>query len=206
MLEQRRLLVAVTGASGSIYAQRLVECALMQFPRIYLVFTDSGRQVLNYEMQKHRRQEGFSLVDAAAGKIAEPYREQIRNIDVGDLFAPVASGTSAPTDMVVVPCSMGTLGRIAHGLSTNLLERAADVVIKERRRLVLVPRETPLSVIHLENLLAVARAGAIIVPPAPGFYHHPTTFEELVDFTVGKILDALDVPHELTERWNVRRI
>jgi 4-hydroxy-3-polyprenylbenzoate decarboxylase len=116
-------------------------------------------------------------------------------------FAPVASGSNPPDAMVICPCSMGTLAAIAQGLADNLIERAADVVLKEGRKLVLVPRETPFSVIHLENMLRLARAGAVIVPPSPGFYNHPQTVADLVDFVVARVLDQIAVPHELARRW-----
>jgi 4-hydroxy-3-polyprenylbenzoate decarboxylase len=116
-------------------------------------------------------------------------------------FAPVASGSNPPDAMVVCPCSMGTLAAIAHGLADNLIERAADVVLKEGRKLILVPRETPLSAIHLENMLRLARAGAVILPPSPGFYHHPQTVADVVDFVVARVLDQLAVPHALMRRW-----
>ncbi len=118
-----------------------------------------------------------------------------------DMFAPIASGSSAPDAMVVVPCSMGTTGRLAAGLSSNLVERAADVILKERRELLLVPRETPFNTIHLENLLLLARAGARIIPAMPAFYHRPKSVEDLVDYMVGKILDSLKIPHKLFQRW-----
>ena len=116
-------------------------------------------------------------------------------------FAPVASGSNPPDAMVVCPCSMGTLAAIAQGLADNLIERAADVVLKEGRKLILVPRETPLSAIHLENMLRLARAGAVILPPSPGFYHHPQTVADLVDFVVARVLDQLAIPHALLQRW-----
>jgi len=116
-------------------------------------------------------------------------------------FSPVASGSNPPDAMVVCPCSMGTLASIAAGLADNLIERAADVVLKERRSLIMVPRETPFSVIHLENMLRLARAGAVIVPPSPGFYEHPQSVADLVDFVVARILDQLRVPHTLGKRW-----
>ena len=116
-------------------------------------------------------------------------------------FAPVASGSNPPDAMIVCPCTMGTLASIAQGLASNLIERAADVVLKEGRKLVLVPRETPFSAIHLENMLRLARAGAVILPPNPGFYHHPQNVGDLVDFVVARILDQVAVPHSLMQRW-----
>ena len=119
-------------------------------------------------------------------------------------FAPVASGSNPPDAMVICPCTMGTLAAIAQGLASNLIERAADVALKEGRALVLVPRETPLSIIHLENMLRLARAGAVILPPNPGFYHHPQGIADLVDFVVARVLDQLKVPHALMSRWGER--
>lgn len=116
-------------------------------------------------------------------------------------FAPVASGSNPPDAMVVCPCSMGTLAAIAQGLADNLIERAADVVLKEGRKLVLVPRETPFSAIHLENMLRLSRAGAVILPPNPGFYHHPQSVQDIVDFVVARVLDQIAVPHTLMQRW-----
>ena len=116
-------------------------------------------------------------------------------------FAPVASGSNPPDAMIVCPCTMGTLAAIAQGLASNLIERAADVALKEGRKLVLVPRETPFSAIHLENMLRLARAGAVILPPNPGFYHHPQRIDDLVDFVVARILDQVAVPHSLMQRW-----
>jgi len=116
-------------------------------------------------------------------------------------FAPVASGSNPPEAMIVCPCTMGTLASIAQGLASNLIERAADVVLKEGRKLVLVPRETPLSAIHLENMLRLVRAGAVILPPNPGFYHHPQTINDLVDFVVARILDQVGITHALMQRW-----
>ena len=120
-------------------------------------------------------------------------------------FAPPASGSNPADAMVVCPCSMGTLAAIAHGLSDSLIERATDVSIKEKRPLILVPRETPLSVIHLENLLSLARLGVVILPPSPGFYTHPTSVADMVDFVVARILDQLHIPHQLTPRWGESR-
>jgi 4-hydroxy-3-polyprenylbenzoate decarboxylase len=122
-----------------------------------------------------------------------------------DWFAPVASGSNAPDAMVICPCTMGTLGSVAAGLSENLIERAADVMLKEGRKLIFVPRETPFSTLHLETMLKLARAGAVILPANPGFYHHPQRVEELVDFVVARILDHLGVTHELMRRWGEER-
>lgn len=208
-LQERRIMIGVTGASGSCYAEKLIGSLLaLKIPRIYLVFTDSGKQVVEHELSTGRAhlETDFSLRATLNGKIPDAYKQIIRVFKNDDLFAPVASGSSAPTDMVIVPCSMGTLGRIAHGISGNLLERSADVILKQRRRLVIVPRETPLHSIHLQNMLALSQLGAIIVPPSPGFYQKPQTIDDLVSFVVGKILEMLDIPHSLYQKWNARMI
>lgn len=194
----RHFLVAITGASGSIYGLRLISELLQAGARVSLVLTDAGRQVLKHEVK----------LDWSAG--IKEQRLQVQDhfasiaidcIGINDFWAGTASGTNAADAMIIAPCSMGTAGRVAAGLSGNLLERAADVMLKERRPLLLVPREMPFNTIHLENLLRLSRAGAIILPAMPGFYHGPKQISELVDFVVGKILDQLGVEHELFERW-----
>ena len=198
-----RIFVGVTGASGAIYAERLVQILLPQVERIYLVFTDTAKQVVKHELQRH--DSAFSLVTAAEGNLTTAEeRKVIRILKNDDLFAPVASGSSAPTKMVIVPCSMGTLARINHGISGNLLERAADVCLKQARSLVVVPRETPMSLVHLRNLVNLAELGARIVPAMPAFYQHPKSIEDLVDFVVGRALEMLDIPHKLYLPWNSR--
>lgn len=203
-IHNRRILIGVTGASGSVYAERLIEALLAAgVGRIYIVATDSGQQVVRHELPPSRT-DGISLPRILSGEMTETERSVIRVFKNDDLFAPVASGSSAPTDMIVVPCSMGTLGRIANGISGCLLERAADVMLKQKRRLVLVPRETPLHAIHLQNLLTLAQMGTAIVPPSPGFYQKPKTIDDMVDFVTGRILEVLDIPHELYQKWNPR--
>jgi 4-hydroxy-3-polyprenylbenzoate decarboxylase len=197
-----RILVGVTGASGSIYAERLVDMLRHAVPRVYLVFSETGQQVVRHELRS--RDDGFSLVRAASGELAERDRGIVRLVRNDDLFAPVASGSSAPTAMVVVPCSMGSLARINHGISSNLLERAADVCLKQKRPLILCPRETPLSTIHLRNMLSLSEMGATMIPAMPAFYQHPKSIEELVDFVVGRIMEALSLPHALYPPWNAR--
>lgn len=194
----RHLLVAVTGASGSVYALRLVRELLAAGCRVSLLLSEPGRQVLNYETgldwsaDRHERQ----------CQVRDHFgTERIDCLDNGDLFHAVASGSNPADAMVVCPCSMGTVGRLAGGLSETLLERAGDVMLKERRPLLLVPRETPLSVIHLENLLRLARAGAVVLPAMPAFYHAPQSLDDLVAFVVGKVLDQLAIPNTLFVRW-----
>ncbi len=195
----RRILIAVTGASGSIYAERLIQQCVARFPRIYIVATNAARQVIEHELPK-----GSLLRQILAGETPENHRDCIRLMKNDDLFSPVASGSSAPTDMVVVPCSMGSLARIAQGHSTNLVERAADVVLKQRQRLIMVPRETPLNTIHLRNMLTLSEMGVAIVPAMPAFYQHPKTIDDMVDFVVGRLLELLDIDHDLYRPWNSR--
>jgi len=193
------VVVAITGASGSCYGVRLVEELLDRTLRVTLLISTAGRQVLAHET-------GLHLVADPAERLQQLrtfFRagEKLGHHAEDDFFAPVASGSSVPDALVVVPCSMGTAGRIAAGLSGTLIERVADVVLKERRPLLLVPRETPLSSIHLENLLRLSRAGAQVVPAMPAFYQQPQSVEALVDFVVGKVLDTLRLPHNLFTRW-----
>lgn len=192
--------LALTGASGMPYGVRLLECLLGAGARVYLLYSQAAQIVARQEMGlalpgRAKDAEAFfaERFDAAPG--------QLRAFGRDEWFAPVASGSNPADAMVVCPCSMGTLAAIAQGLSDNLIERAADVMLKESRRLILVPRETPFSQIHLENMLRLARAGAVILPPNPGFYNRPQSVAELVDFVVARILDQLGVPHALVARW-----
>jgi 4-hydroxy-3-polyprenylbenzoate decarboxylase len=194
------LVVAITGASGSVYARRLLERALEHFESIGLTVSRHAFRVMQEELLLETTPAEFRpemLLPGVAGT------DRIYYHDPHDFDAPFASGSAAPEALVVVPCSMGTLGRIAGGTSDDLLTRAADVMLKERRKLILVPRETPLSLIHLRNMLAVTEAGAVVMPAAPGFYHRPQRVEELVDFIVSRILDHLGVRDRNTKRWNV---
>ena len=179
-----KLVVAVGGASGSVYAKRLLDALvpLASTVEIGLVFTRSGEEVWKHEI----------------GDIpAYPFKRY----GLRDFRAPFASGSAGWDAMVVIPCSTGGLARIAHGISDDLVGRAADVMLKERRRLVLVVRETPLSTIHLENMLAVTRAGAVVLPAAPSFYSKPTSIEAVLDTVVGRVLDQLGLPNRLMPRW-----
>ena len=192
--------LAFTGASGLPYGLRLLECLLAAGCQVQLLYSQAAQIVARQEMGLElpsRPQEvaaHFRQFHAALPGTLEVYGRE-------EWFAPVASGSNPPDAMVVCPCSMGTLAAIAQGLADNLIERAADVALKEKRPLVLVPRETPFSVIHLENMLRLARAGATILPPSPGFYHHPQSVAAVVDFVVARILDHLAVPHALMARW-----
>lgn len=192
--------VAITGASGSAYALRLIECLIEGGERVDLMISQAGQIVLKMESD---------LEVPAQPKEAEQFLSDHFKASPGQLrvfgrqqwMAPVASGSNPPRAMVVCPCTTGTLSAIACGASNDLLERAADVVLKERRRLVLVVRETPFSDIHLENMLRLSRMGAVIMPANPGFYHKPQSIEEVVDFMVARILDQLEIPHTLMRRW-----
>jgi len=193
------VLVGVTGASGAIYADRLVKILSKSIERVYVVVTDTGEKVARHELPS-----GSLLLKAMAGKLDKSEKDIIRVFGIQDLFAPFASGTSTPDAMVVTPCSMGTLARIATGISGNLLERSADVVLKQRRKLLICPRETPLSLIHLRNMTSLVEAGAEMIPLMPGFYQKPSELDDVVDFCVGKILEQLGVAHTLYKPWNSR--
>lgn len=192
--------LALTGASGMPYGVRLLECLLGAGARVYLLYSQAAQIVARQEMDlalPGRAKDAEAFFAARFG--AAP--GQLRAFGRDEWFAPVASGSNPADAMVVCPCSMGTLAAIAQGLSDNLIERAADVMLKESRRLILVPRETPFSAIHLENMLRLARAGAIILPANPGFYHHPQRVEDVVDFVVARVLDQLRIAHALLPRW-----
>ncbi len=198
--ESKRIFVAVTGASGTIYADRLIQCLRGKVDRIYLCATDAGQKVAEHELAS-----SSALRALLNGDINGTDRDLFRVFKNDDLFAPIASGSSAPTHMIVVPCSMGTLARVAHGMSSNLVERAADVCLKQKAPLIVVPRETPLNTIHLRNLLTLAEMGAHIIPPVPAFYQKPKTIDDLVDFIVGRLLEAIGITdHDLYDPWNKR--
>ena len=196
----KTICLAWTGASGLPYGVRLLECLLAAGCHVQLLYSQAAQVVARQEMD-------FDLPSRpteAQALFAERFAELPGTLAVygrEEWFAPVASGSNPPDAMVVCPCTMGTLAAIAQGMSDNLIERAADVALKEGKSLILVPRETPLSVIHLENMLRLARAGAVILPPNPGFYTHPETIEDIVDFVVARVLDRLGVGHSLQRRW-----
>ncbi len=198
--ESKRIFVAVTGASGSIYADRLIQCLRGKVDRIYLCATAAGQKVAEHELVS-----SSALRALLNGDINGSDRDLFRVFKNDDLFAPIASGSSAPTHMIVVPCSMGTLARVAHGMSSNLVERAADVCLKQKAPLIVVPRETPLNTIHIRNMLTLAEMGAHIIPPVPAFYQKPKTIDDLVDFIVGRLLEAIGITdHDLYDPWNKR--
>ena len=195
--------VAITGASGVRYGLRLVEVLAGSGHRITIAVSRGGARVLEIEEGRTVDPEVPASVIALASRVAAPVVENadIRGLALSDIAAGVCSGTHPVDAMFVVPCSMGTLARIAQGVSANVIERAADVMLKEGRPLILVPREAPLSRIHLENMLRVHDAGAAIVPASPGFYHHPKSIDDLVDQVVTKVLDRARVPTDLIRRW-----
>ena len=193
--------LALTGASGMPYGLRLLECLLAAGCCVQLLYSPAAQVVARQEMDLELSSRPTETRAALLARHAAVDPEKLAVFGREEWFAPVASGSNPPDAMVVCPCSMGTLAAIAQGLADNLIERAADVVLKEGRKLILVPRETPLSAIHLENMLRLARAGAVILPPSPGFYHRPQTVGDVVDFVVARVLDQLAVPHALLRRW-----
>jgi 4-hydroxy-3-polyprenylbenzoate decarboxylase len=197
---RRAFAVAVTGASGAVYASRTIAALLERGCHLELVFTDFGRRLLHDELGPE------ASVDRLLDFLAARYGEGVRAGSFAlfsnrDLGAPLASGSHSCEGMAVVPCSMKTLAGIAHGLSRSLVERGADVMLKEKRPLVIVPRETPMSLPQLRNMVLCAEAGAIVMPAMPAFYQGPKTLDDLADFMAGKILSALGLPHNLYPAW-----
>jgi 4-hydroxy-3-polyprenylbenzoate decarboxylase len=200
MMKQRSITLAITGASGAQYGLRLLQCLLAADCKVYLLLSGAAEVVIRTEtdldLPETLEQQQIFLSD-----IFEADDEQLQLLAKDDWFSPVASGSSSPSSMVICPASGGTLSAIAHGASNNLIERAADVALKERRQLILVPREAPYSAIHLENMLKLTQLGAMIIPASPGFYMQPQTINELIDFIVARILDQLDIEQDLMPRW-----
>ncbi|MGE0609846.1 MAG: UbiX family flavin prenyltransferase [Pirellulales bacterium] len=193
-------IVAITGASGAAYGVRLLEVLLQSGAEVHLSISPAGAAVIRQELAIELDLQHFDprlllpQLDAASIERVRYYFHQ-------DLFSPMASGSHLSGGMVICPCSGGTLSAIAHGSSGNLIQRAADVQLKERRKLILVPRETPLSLIQLDNMKRCAEAGAVLLPAMPGFYHGPRSIADLVDFVVARICDQLGVEHKLIRRW-----
>lgn len=195
-----RVTLAMTGASGAQYGLRLLDCLVREEREVHFLISKAAQLVLATETDvtlppKPQAMQQFlsEYTGASAG--------QIRVYDKEDWMAPAASGSGAPTAMVVLPCSTGTLSAIATGACNNLIERAADVAIKERRQLILVPREAPFSSIHLENMLKLSNLGVTILPASPGFYHQPQSIDDLIDFVVARILNCLNIPQDMLPRW-----
>ena len=198
---QRTVTLALTGASGAQYGLRLLECLLAADCRVFLMISRAAEVVIRTETPLSLPESDIelqlkqlsALYRAKPGKLVLFSRE--------DWFAPVASGSSSPSAMVICPASGGTLSAIAQGASNNLIERAADVALKERRQLILVPRETPYSQVHLENMLKLTQMGAVVLPASPGFYQKPNTIDDLIDFIVARILDQLGIAQTVMPRW-----
>lgn len=197
------LVVAITGASGAVYAQRLLEVLARAGRTVHLSISPAGAQVWRHELRQAIDLDQFAPAMLGLGDVGQLDRFVYHHVQ--NLMAPIASGSFLTGGMVICPCSGGTLSAIAHGSSTNLIHRAADVHLKERRPLILVPRETPLSAIQLDNMKRAADAGAIVLPAMPGFYHAPQTIQDLVDFVVARICDQLGVEHRLMRRWGEAR-
>ena len=201
-LQREDVIVAMTGASGAAYGLRLIQQLAGKGVAQHILLSDAARVVVKQEVGLELPEAADAMSRVLAGHL---------NIDAAylhcyalqDWFSPAASGSADIRRMVIIPCSMGTLARVAAGISENLIERAADVILKEKRQLILVPRETPLSAIHLENMLQLARLGAHIIPAMPGFYHRPQSIDEIVDFLVDRVLDHLAAPNSETQKWGL---
>lgn len=196
-----RYFVGITGASGHAYAEALVRALVAAGHAVDLAVTAAGAKVLRHELGVEAGEGGRALEGALPAWLGEEVARAVRAFPTDAVEAPPSSGTALTGGVVLCPCSMGTLARVAAGFSSNLVERAADVALKEGRPLVVVPRETPLSEIHLENLLRLARLGAVVLPAMPGFYHRPRSIDDLVHHVVAKVLDRLGVEHALIRRW-----
>ena len=193
------IIVAMTGASGAAYGLRLMQQLAQAGVLQHVLFSEAAYVVLEQECDVLLPKQAEE-VPAFLAKHLHVSSEMFRCYDLKDWFSPAASGSSGLRHMVIAPCSMGTLARIAMGASDNLIERAADVMLKERRQLILMPRETPLSAIHLEHMLKLSRLGVTMIPAMPGFYHRPQCLDDVVDFMVSRLLDHLNVPHD-AQRW-----
>jgi 4-hydroxy-3-polyprenylbenzoate decarboxylase len=202
--QPKTITLAITGASGAAYAIRLLECLLAADYQVYLLYSSAARVVFDTEIDLKLP----AAPEAASSLLTEKFnakKDQLIVFGKTQWFSPVASGSAAPKKMIVCPCSTGTLAAISQGMSDNLIERAADVVIKERGQLILVPRETPYSSIHLQNMLTLSQMGVTIMPASPGFYHKPNSINDLVDFMVGRLLDHLGVDQNIMPRWGYQQ-
>lgn len=206
----KTIVLAFTGASGLPYGMRLLQCLLQSEQRVHLVYSQAAQIVAKQELDftlPNRPQDAEKILLEHLSKLSPEnlspakFSGQLRVFGRDDWYAPMASGSNPGDAMVICPCTMGTLAAVAAGLSDDLITRGADVMLKEKRPLILVPRESPFSTIHLENMLKLSQAGAVILPPNPGFYYHPQSVQDLVDFVVARILDHLHVPHTLVKRW-----
>ncbi len=196
-----KYIIGITGASGAIYGMRLIEECLKAGHEIFLTITKSGRIVIKEEINLDLDL-NEELIQNKLLEYLKVSKDVFTYYDVDHISSAIASGSFRTDGMIIAPCSMATVSAIAHGSSNNLLERAADVILKEGKPMILIPRETPLSAIHLENLLKLARLGVKIIPPMPSFYTHPKTIDDIVNNTVGRILDQLNIEHNLCKRWS----
>lgn len=196
----KKIIVAICGASGAVYGLRLLKALLARPVHVHLSISPSGRKVMRHETA-YEGDEFKTFLNEYGCRFHAAARLDVHDPD--DLFAPPASGSFRHDGMVIAPCSMKTLGAIASGLAEGLIGRAADVCLKEKRPLILLTRESPLSVVHLENMGRAAAAGATIMPPCPGFYYRPETIDDLVDHTVARALDHLNIEHDLVKQWGV---
>jgi 4-hydroxy-3-polyprenylbenzoate decarboxylase len=192
--------VAITGASGSVYGMRLVQALLDRDCRVNLIISHTGIQIISHELDLDWQGDSEN-VEKKVKEYFQIRNDKLRYFSVDNLLAPLSSGSYYQDLMVICPCSMGTLSRIANGCSGNLIERTADVFVKEGRKIILVPRETPLSRIHLENMLKLSSLSVTILPAMPAFYHKPEKIEDMIDFIVGKILDLLKIKNDLFKKW-----
>ncbi len=200
-MAQSDLVLAITGASGSPYGVRLLETLLRAGRTVHLVMSPAGVEVLLQEMDRRVDLNQFQLRDLLGDSPELAAADRVKYHDYRDFRAGIASGSFLTGGMVVCPCSMGTVAAIAHGLSQNLIHRAADVHLKEGRKLILVPRETPLHLVQLRNLTICAEAGAVVLPAMPAFYNKPQSLDDIIDFVVGRVCDQLGVEHDLFKRW-----
>ena len=202
---RRPLILAMTGASGAAYAVRLLKVLLADDRTVYLTISPSGQAVLKEELNIDVDLEKFSAATLLGSdkEQGEKRRGEIRYCHYQDLMSPIASGSFLTDGMIVCPCSGSTMGAIAHSIGSNLIHRAAEVHLKERRKLILVPRETPLSLPQIDNMRKATEAGAVVLPASPGFYHQPKSIDDLVDFVVGRICDQLGIEQHLMKRWAV---
>jgi 4-hydroxy-3-polyprenylbenzoate decarboxylase len=192
--------LAMTGASGAKYGLRLLEQLLLAQKTVYFLASNPAIEVIHQETELRMPAQPIAI-QAVLTEYYQAAPEQLQVFGLEQWTAPVASGSAFVPSMVICPCTSATLAAVAHGFSRNLIERAADVMIKERRQLIVVHRETPVSVIHLENMLRLAKLGVMILPASPGFYHCPQQVDEIIDFIVARILDHLEIPHHLLSSW-----
>ncbi len=202
---QKRVTVAITGASGVQYGLRLIECLVKADAQVFVMVSKAAQVVIATETDLKLPAQAASMAQFLT-TLYQAKEGQIKVFGKEDWMSPVASGSGAPSSMVVCPCSAGALSAIAIGASNNLIERAADVVLKERRQLILVPRESPFSAIHLENMLKLTHMGVTIMPASPGFYHKPQSVLDMVDFMVARVLDHLGIEQNMIEKWGGDRL